>query len=247
MPMSRTASADLDDYRIASPSEILALMHRLESERSLVTLSGPDGSSYTTLVWGVDTSRGTLTFSADSTDPQLKALLGGDEVQAVAYLDRIKVQFDLDGLVQVHGGQVHSLNAHLPREVFRFQRRSAFRVQPFGNPGPVAEFRHPAMPDMKVALRVLDVSLSGVALLLPENVPAIAAGLRINHCTLRLDAETELDVAILIHHITPLQPEGKGPGKGSRLGCELLGLNGQDRSLQHYINQTQKRRIVLAG
>ena len=238
MPMSRTASADLDDYRIASPSEILALMHRLESERSLVTLSGPDGSSYTTLVWGVDTSRGTLTFSADNTDPQLKALLGGDEVQAVAYLDRIKVQFDLDGLVQVHGGQVHSLNAHLPREVFRFQRRSAFRVQPFGNP---------AMPDMKVALRVLDVSLSGVALLLPENVPAIAADLRINHCTLRLDAETELDVAILIHHITPLQPEGKGPGKGSRLGCELLGLNGQDRSLQHYINQTQKRRIVLAG
>ena len=223
------------------------MLQRMEAERCLITLGTPDGLTFTTLLWGIDAPRGVLSFSGDSTDTSLRSLLESDEIVAVAYLDRIKVQFDLDGLVQVHGGQVHSLNAYLPREVFRFQRRSAFRVQPFGNPGPVAEFRHPAMPDMKVALRVLDVSLSGVALLLPENVPAIAAGLRINHCTLRLDAETELDVAILIHHITPLQPEGKGPGKGSRLGCELLGLNGQDRSLQHYINQTQKRRIVLAG
>lgn len=243
MPMSLSASNALDDYRISATSEIEDLLRRMEAERALITLSGPDGVSYTTLLWGIDSPRGLISFSADGADSALQTLLESDELQAVAYLDRIKVQFELEGLVHVRGGRIDVLNARLPREVFRFQRRSAFRVQPFANPGPVAEFRHPAMPDMKVALRVLDVSLSGVALFLPENVPAIDAGVRVNQCSLKLDAETQLDVSLLIHHVTALQPEARG----SRLGCEFASLDGQDRSLQHYINQTQKRRIVLAG
>ena len=243
MPTSPPSSHDLDDYRIGAASEIEDLLRRMESERTLITISGPDGASYTTLLWGIDSPRGLISFSADGTDAALASLLECDELQAAAYLDRIKVQFDLEGLVHVRGGRIDVLNARLPREVFRFQRRSAFRVQPFNSPGPVAQFRHPAMPDMKVALRILDVSLSGVALFLPDNVPAIDAGVRLNQCTLKLDAETELEVALLIHHVTALQPEARG----WRLGCEFASLDGQDRSLQHYINQTQKRRIVLAG
>ena len=238
---SRAADAALDDFRLTSSVEVNGLLRQMQSSNTLITLSGPEGHSYTTLLWSVDEPRGTISFSGDSRNTGLRALLASGEVQAVAYLDSIKVQFELDGLIQVHGGQHEIINARYPRELYRFQRRSAFRVKPFISTGPVASFPHPASPDDMVALRVLDVSLSGVALLLPDNVPAIASGTKVPNCQLRLDEETWLDVSLVIHHATPL-PEIKG----FRLGCEIHDLDPGDRSLQQYINQTQKRHLALA-
>lgn len=242
MPTSRAAQESLDDYRIASSVEIQALLEQVQAQRALVTLSSPDGASYTTLLCGIDPRLGVISFSGDGGDDAMQALLESYEIVAVVYLDRIKVQFDIDGLVHVRG-QSEALNARMPQVVFRFQRRSAFRVQPLSSHGPVAEFRHPAMPDMRLSLRVLDVSLSGVALFLPEDVPPIAPGVRIGQCLIRLDADTELDAGLVIHHVTANHPDTRG----ARLGCELTQLQGSDRSLQHYIHQTQKRRSALTG
>lgn len=242
MPMSRAAAQALDDFRIGSGAEIEALLGRLEAERTLVTLSSPDGHSFTTLLWNLDVPRRQLAFHAEGGGDTIAALLTSDEVVAVAYLDRIKLQFEVEGLMLVRGQRMDTLTARLPDEVFRFQRRSAYRVQPLSSQVPVAVFRHPAMPDMTLQLRVLDVSLSGAALHLPDDVPAIAPGVRINQCLLKLDADTHISTDLLIHHHTPLVPEGHG----QRLGCELVGMQGQDRALQNYIHQTQKRRVVLA-
>ena len=241
MPLFRADAAALDEYRITAPAEMQALLQQLLDHRTLVTLSGPNGVSYTTLMWQADPVRQTLCFSASDNDAQLGALLECGEISAVAYLDSIKIQFDLDGVVEVSGGKHHALNARYPKELYRFQRRAAFRVQPFATKAPLARFRHPGMPDMQLALRVLDVSLNGVALFLPDNVPAVNAGVKIGQCRLDLDDETKLDVGLIIHHVTAINPESKG----ARLGCEITGLSWNDRSLQHYINQTQKRRIAL--
>ena len=46
-----------------------------------------------------------------------------------------------------------------------------------------------------------------------------------------------------IHHITPLAPKGQG----WRLGCEFVRLGADERLLQSYINQTQKRQLALAS
>jgi c-di-GMP-binding flagellar brake protein YcgR len=241
MPLSRADADALDEYRVTSPVEIQVLFQKLLDTRTLVTLSGPNGASYTTLMWKADADRQTLCFSASDGDAQLDALLESGEIVAVAYLDSIKIQFDLDGVVEVHGGQHHALNAQYPKVMYRFQRRSAFRVQPFATKAPVARFPHPAMPEMQLALRVLDVSLSGVALFLPDDVPMVAAGVKIGQCHLDLDDETQLHVGLVIHHVTSIHPESKG----ARLGCEITGLSWNDRTLQQYINQTQKRRIAL--
>lgn len=240
---SLAAEAELDDYRITASEEIQALLQQLLSSRAMVTLSGPNGEGYTTLMWAADNDRHTLCFSAEDGDARLDAMLESGEVVAVAYLDSIKLQFDLEGIVRVKDGHHSALNARYPRVLYRFQRRSAFRVQPLTTKSPVARFRHPAMPDMQLALRVLDVSLSGVALFLPDNVPMIAAGVKIGQCHLELDDDTQLQVGLLIHHVTAIHPESRG----ARLGCELVGVDWSDRTLQYYINQTQKRRLALAA
>jgi len=78
-------------------------------------------------------------------------------------------------------------------------------------------------------------------LFLPDNVPMIAAGVKIGQCRLDLDDDTCMDVTLIIHHVTAIHPESKG----ARLGCELIGMDWSDRTLQYYINQTQKRRLAM--
>lgn len=231
----------LDDYRISSAVEIQAILRQLLDGHAIVTLSAPGGVSYTTMLWAVDAARGIVCFSAESNDARLQPLLESDEIVAVAYLDSIKVQFDIDGLVQVRGDNT-ALNARYPSEVYRFQRRSSFRVRPLMSNAPVAHLRHPAVPDLELSLRILDISLGGVALALPKDVPMPAAGSRIQHCLLELDADTQLDITLTIHHVSVLNQDTQ-----ARLGCELTDLQGGDeRALQHYINQTQKRRHALS-
>ncbi|MGE5451554.1 MAG: flagellar brake protein [Acidobacteriota bacterium] len=243
MSKLKGSSAHLDDYRITSPVEIQALLKQLLDSNTLVTLSGPQGASHTTMLWAVDSSRGIVCFSAEADDPGLASLLESDEVEAVAYLDSIKVQFDIEGLVLVHGGKHSALNAQYPTEVFRFQRRDAFRVKPFSSHSPQAQMRHPGAPDMVLNLRILDVSLGGMALFLPETIPMLDAGSKINRCIVDLDGDTRIEAGVTIHHVTVLHPEYHG----ARLGCEFFGMDGATmRTLQNYINQTQKRRSALS-
>lgn len=233
----------MDDYRITSAVEVDDYLHRLLNANALMTLSGPGGTSYTTMLWSVDSKRGIVCFSAENTDSRLQALLETNEVVAVGYLDSIKLQFDLDGVVQVHGHGSAALNAQYPRMLYRFQRRSSFRVKPMISNTPVAHLRHPALPDMQLDLRVLDISLSGVALLLPHNIPMVAAGVTIGQCFIDLDSDTRLEIGLLIHHVSVINPNALG----ARLGCELVNMNGAtERALQQYVNQTEKRRLALA-
>ncbi len=244
-PATLEAAADgsmsMDDYRITSAAEIKALLRQLTDNNTLVTLSGPGGGSYTTLLWSFDGVRGVISFSAESNNQQLQQLLEGGELVAVAYLDSVKVQFDVDGAVLVRGAQT-AINARHPKQFYRFQRRSYFRVKPMGRSLPCAQLRHPAIPDMSLSLRVMDISVGGIAIFLPDNVPMLAAGSTLRHCQLMLDDETLLDVDLTLHHVSVMNPEAKG----ARLGCEILNLHGNDeRALQSYINLTQKRRLAL--
>ena len=75
MPMSRAAAQALDDFRIGSGAEIEALLGRLEAERTLVTLSSPDGHSFTTLLWNLDVPRRQLAFHAEGGGDTIAALL----------------------------------------------------------------------------------------------------------------------------------------------------------------------------
>jgi c-di-GMP-binding flagellar brake protein YcgR len=88
------------------------------------------------------------------------------------------------------------------------------------------------------------VSIGGCALLQPGNVPALQPGALVKGVRLSLDAETQIDAGLMLHHVT-----STGAENGSvRLGCEIVGLNPtSQRALQVYIDQTQKRRRMLSG
>ena len=233
----------LAEFRVTAPGEIRALLKQLMDEVVPLNLSASDGSAYTTTLWTIDPAAGRISFTADMTSPAVHDIVEADECVAVAYLDRIKLQFDVHDLMIVQGHKASVMQARLPREVFRFQRRNTYRVRTIERTAPTASFRHPAIPDMSVALRVLDVSIGGCALLLPSNIPALQPGAVIKGVRLSLDAETQIDAGLMLHHVT-----STGAENGSvRLGCEVVGMSpAAQRALQKYIDQTQKRRRMMA-
>jgi flagellar brake protein len=231
------------EFRSSHPREVLALLRELRDSTTPVALSAPSGVGLGATVWTVDPDRGRIAFDVEPGDPQLPGLVEANELTAVAYLDSVKLQFDLQGLVLVRSPRATALQARLPACVYRFQRRAAYRVRTLDRGAPVARLRHPSLPDMTLALRILDISIGGCALMLPEDVPPLPPGLEMGGVVLDLDTDTLLDVTLRIQHATSVH----GKVNGLRLGCELLRLDsGSQRTLQRYIDQTQKRRRLLS-
>ncbi|HRI17967.1 MAG TPA: flagellar brake protein [Burkholderiaceae bacterium] len=246
MPLDAMAAAQggLDEFCLRTPTEIAAVLRLLQEGNVELNLNAPHGTVYTTTLWTADAARGLLSFAADPADAALQGLLEGDEAVAVAYLESIKIQFDVERLVLVHGTGSCALTATYPREVFRFQRRASYRVRPVPRDTPTARLRHPMLPEMALALRVLDLSIGGCALLLPDDVPPLPAGVLINGVQIELDLQTRFETALRLHHVTAIH----AGSRAVRLGCELVGAGHEvERVLQRYIDQTQKRRRFLAA
>jgi c-di-GMP-binding flagellar brake protein YcgR len=231
------------DYRIESETERLALLHQLRDAAVPVHLHTSDGSTLRATLWSVQTTPARLVFGVDAAAPALARIVEHEEASAVAWPEQIKLQFDLTELLLVHGNEGSTLQCALPRELLRFQRRGAYRVAlPRGAP-PLAHLRHPALPEMQLALRLLDVSLGGCALWLPADVPPLAAGSTWAEVRLELDLHTELRAALTLQHLSAPAPQGKG----QRCGCAWQLARPEDqRVLQRWIDQAQKRQRALA-
>ena len=233
----------LGDFRIDSTAEIKAVLRKLIDGAVPLNINAPQGAMVSATLWTVDSVRGAISFNAPVDDPQLQQIVQCDEAVVVGYLESVKLQFEVHDMVLVHSGRHTALSCAFPEVVYRFQRRSAYRVRPVMRSSPVARLRHPGLPDMQLNLRVLDVSLGGCALFLPEDVPTISPGVSVNGVELELDADTRFTTTLRMHHLTSVNQEANG----LRIGCEMMRLSADaERQLQRYIDQTQKRRRLMA-
>ena len=245
MPLESLSAAHggLDDFRITSPREIAAMLRQFQDGNQLLNLNGSNGGMLSTTLWSIDAAKGKLSFSADAHAPVTQQLVDSQDVVVVGYLESIKVQFDVQSLVLVRSPGGSAISTGFPRELFRFQRRNAFRVRPLLRSTPLARVRHPAIAEMQLALRVLDVSIGGCALFLPDDVPAMQAGMVMNQVQMDLDADTRFHANLRLQHVTGINPDSGGV----RLGCEFVNAsNDALRALQRFIDQTQKRRRLMA-
>lgn len=241
-PEADVDEIDVGSFRLDAPLEIQALLRELQAQRSPLTLSIPSGETCSATLIEVDARRGVIDLDSSASPERLRTLLASDEVQAQAFLDNIRLQFDVEGLVMVQGSAGAMLQANLPRPLFRFQRRQAYRVQPTGNAYPFAKFEHPDPAVGLLRLRVLDVSIGGLALLLPPELPPLEPGLLIEQVRLELDRDTRLETSLRLQHVSALQ----NPADFLQLGCAFVQLPPLAlRDLQRFIDQTQKRRRLL--
>ncbi len=233
----------LEEFRVSSAREIGLLLKQLLDGSVLLSLVASDTSVFTSAIWTMDSERATIGFNADPNDPALHSVLEGQEVVVVGYLDSVKVQFEVRHPVLVHGSRASVLSCPFPREMFRFQRRNAFRVRPLMRNAPIARMVHPDLPDSEFALRIIDLSISGCGLFLPHDVPAMNAGSLVGSVCMELDTDTRLEISMRLMHVTAINAEARGV----RLGFEFVRTSGDAlRTLQRFIDLTQKRGKLMA-
>ncbi len=241
-PAAALSGRAIDEFRVDAPAEVLSLLRRLAEGNVLVQLSAPGGAGYTSVLWTVDAQQRRIGFDADPAHPQIRSLIDAGEATAVAYLDTVKLQFELSGLLLVHGANASTLQAALPAVLYRFQRRQSFRVRT--HEGAVAHVLHPEPPHLPLALRIIDVSAGGCALALPEGTPAVQAGADLRDARIELDAQTRLETTLHVEHVSGGFSAG---ARGVRLGCSFGRIDGpSQRALQRYIDLTQRRSRMLS-
>jgi c-di-GMP-binding flagellar brake protein YcgR len=245
-PAAPTEDAGLDpgaDFRIDDPVQVLHWLRRLRDGGVPLHLVSPQGDALATQVWSIDDAHGQLSFAADADGLHLQRLAQGDEALAVGYLDHVKLQFELEQLVLVRGHGHRALRTRLPRVIWRFQRRGAYRLPLPGAQPPQARFRHPSIPDMQVDLRIVDLSAGGCALVLPPDLPELQPGTLLHGAQVELEPSTRFDATLRLQHVSAMHG-----GDGARLGCAFVDLEpAAQRALQRFIDRTQRRRRVLGG
>ena len=234
-----------EELRVTSAAEIAAYLQQLQRDGVGVMLSAPPGLTLAARIRAVDPGADLLGLEIGA-DPEgiSQALVAGGETTAVAYLGTIKLQFELEAPVLVSDEQGAVLRSTMPTRLYRFQRRQSFRVQPSGSTYPRVVL--PAGDQPGRALRVLDISIGGLALALPAGDDAqqvLPMGRAASGLVLELDRITALRVSLLPHHASPIAGDPTGT---RQLGCAFVELDtAASRALQVYVDQTQKRRRLL--
>lgn len=237
MSHDHAAAPSLEDFRVDAEPEIEAWLRQLLGQQVPLQLSTPAGLNFSSRLWNLDPEHHALSLEAQGHTGQLQALIDSPEVMAVAYLDQIRLEFELAPLVLVQSPAMDTLRAPWPQQLYRFQRRQAFRVQPLGAPRVLLQ--HPDHPDMALQLRVLDLSISGLALQLPPGLPRPSAGQMLAEVRVELERDNYFNCELRVQHVSEADA-------GPRLGCAFGRLpQGAERALQLYIDQTQKRQRLL--
>jgi c-di-GMP-binding flagellar brake protein YcgR len=218
------------DFRVRAPSEIASLLRTLQQQDTRISLSAPNGASLSCGVSRVDPERALLSLDVGDGNEQLQALLSADEITAVAYLDQIRLQFELldPVLINTH------LRCQMPSVMYRFQRRETFRVQS-NLSTPQVRLVHPLRPDLDLNLRILDLSLGGVALLLPAEVAPFPPGCELASAQVILGRDIRFRTSLRLQNARPIDAKGN-----SQLGWTFTQLDAEATLfLQRYIDQTQ--------
>lgn len=233
---ARTASealsepADSNDFRVSAPSEILSLLRTLQAQNTRINMSAPNGANLSSSLLGIDTERATLSFDAAPSNEQLQALLSAGEITAVAYLEQIRLQFELENPVLINA----VLRCSSPSVMYRFQRRQTFRVQSSLRT-PQVRLIHPLKPDLPLSLRILDLSLGGVALLLPADVEPFPPDCVLPSVQVILARDIRFQTSLRLKNARPIDEQGN-----IQLGCHFMQLDAEATLfLQRYIDQTQ--------
>lgn len=216
------------DYVLRMPREIAVILRSLAARRIPIAVFGGRRYLFPSMVLQVTEEH---FFLDPCGDERLNALAVERGVVCQGKLDGILLQFEAQPLQRVEHQGVLALAAPLPRAMLRLQRREFFRLKP---PTPTwwCELPRSAIvplspqeaEQVKLKLRVLDLSVGGVALLFPPDVPTPAHGTQVPSARLILPPMEWLETAMEVRNVLPLDTPGPAKAVPMRVGLRFVGM-----------------------
>jgi c-di-GMP-binding flagellar brake protein YcgR len=233
-PFPEAEAPGLERYWLYSKFEIDALIARLCDERVQMTVYwGSSGQFAVTQIMKVDGLRNEAHFDLPSQPQQQTELLGVGELVCVAFIDSVKLQFSIAAPRRSSEGGYPTFVCAFPDRLLRLQRREYYRVRAPESLSATCLVPYTGDCSRYEALRVLDVSVGGLAMLAYPQHFSPAPGTVIDRCYLDLAGVGTVTIRMRIANVDPTPS-----AVVRRCGCEFIDLSPQARMmLQRYVHR----------
>jgi c-di-GMP-binding flagellar brake protein YcgR len=233
-PFPEPEAPDLERYWLYSKFEIDALITRLCEDRvPMTTYWSGDGEFAVTQIMKVDALRNELHFDLPSQPQQQSRLLEAAELVCVAFVENVKLQFTVGMPRRSSSAGYPTFLTALPDRVLRLQRREYYRVRTPESVSASCLVPYSGDRAQYESLRVLDVSVGGLAMLAyPRHFDPSVVNV-IDRCYLDLPGVGTVTVRLRVAHL-----ETAPDGQSRHCGCEFIDLSPQARMmLQRYVHR----------
>jgi len=233
-PFPEPEAPALERFWTYSKFEIDALIARLRDERAPMTLYwGNDGEFAVSQVMKVDALRNEVHFDLPSQPQQQAQLLDATELVCVAFVEHIKMQFTVEAPRRSSSGGFPTFQTSLPERILRLQRREYYRVRTPETLSASCLVPYSGDRAQYELLRVLDLSVGGMAMLAYPQHFDPSDPVAIHRCYLDLPGVGTVSVCMRVAHV-----DTADDGKTRRCGCEFVDLSPQARMmLQRYVHK----------
>ena len=211
---------DLEHYLVRTRIDIISVLRTL-TERQIqvrVKFSRRPDPVYTKLL-SIKPEYEELVFDVAGI-PYLDSLDGSESLTAESRYDSIRVLFTAGHVEAASYRGQPAFRARIPKAIARIQRRSSVRCPvPALNP-PVVSVRMSPDDKFDLHLRVMDISLSGVALIAEDPDVSFKTGMTLANCRIDLPGCGAVETDLELTHVSKMDG-----GRGwHRLGARFAGL-----------------------
>jgi flagellar brake protein len=236
-PFPEPDSPELERFAIYTRSEIVALLRQLRDKQVLITLYYDQAAGFTVSnVLDVNEGFEELILDRTSDAAAQKAIYASKQLVVVAFLDNVKLQFSVGVAEAVEHHQRPAFRVRLPQQLLRMQRRSSYRRQPPAARPATCLVPSPSDKGHYESVRVLDLSVGGLALFVHPIQFDLPADYTLQNCYLDLPDVGQITVTLRVRYIDAQS----GNDGVRRCGCEFVDLSeSAARMLQRYMNKLE--------
>lgn len=229
-------------YLLHAKGEMFTVLHGLASQVSQITMFFNEGRDMllTSLIRYGD---GGLDFDVGPNAEMNRKALAADRLFCVTQLDKVKIQFILDGVRQATVDGRPAFHAALPDSILRLQRREYYRMKTSLTQPLKCQLRF-STADGKTApleMVIADISCGGVCLTgLSIDLP-LSVGLEIPDCGIELPEVGAINAGLRLCNLS--ETSNRLGVRSWRAGCEFIDLPGPMSNLiQRYIIKVERER-----
>ena len=236
-PFPEPDSLELQRFAVLSQAEIVSLLHALRDRGVPLNVFFGSGPEFDALALLRIDEAGALTFESP-VDPSMRCrLLEAPAVTFVGFVDAIKLQFTVSGARAATLAGRPAVIVPIPARLLRLQRRGAIRVRPEDGRGAVCRIPIGGRTGDEEALRVIDISTGGLAVLAYPARVDLAVGMEFDGCRLDLPGVGGTLVSLRVRHIDPLPVDEKA----RCCGCEFVRMAPAVQAmLERYVAQLER-------
>jgi c-di-GMP-binding flagellar brake protein YcgR len=235
-PFPEPDAPELESYMLYSRGEIAAILRRIASERTLVTVyTGADGEFAVSMIVHVDPDFDELVFDMPVNPDAQARVLAATELVFVIFYENVKIQFRAQLAQASRHEDRAAFRVRMPAQMLRLQRREYFRVRT-----PILGQASCLVPLEKGAakyesLQLVNISVGGLAVMSYPHSFDLPLGETIRNCYLDLPGIGPVNVSFRVVNV--YDGEAKD---GRRCGCQFVELSPQARMMvQRYVNRIE--------